>query len=52
MTGVSLVVALFVGFGSFAILLTDDPTGLDIAKSGVWIMISVETKHLTFRSKG
>jgi hypothetical protein len=26
MTGVSLVLALFVGFGSFTILLTDDPT--------------------------
>jgi hypothetical protein len=42
MTGVSLAVALFIGFGSFAILLTDDPAVLDVAKSGVWVMIFVK----------
>jgi hypothetical protein len=42
MTGVSLAVTLFIGFGSFTILLTDDPAVLEVAKSGVWVMIFVE----------
>lgn len=51
-TGISLAMALFVGFGSFAILFTDDPAVLDVAKSGVWVMILIEIKLLTLTTKG
>jgi hypothetical protein len=44
MTRVSLVVTLFVGFASFTIVLADDLAGLDVAQSGVWVMIFV-TSH-------
>ncbi|CAD6255205.1 unnamed protein product [Miscanthus lutarioriparius] len=37
-TGVALAVVLFFGFGSFSVLFTSDPAGLDIAKSGVWFV--------------
>jgi Na+-driven multidrug efflux pump len=38
-TGVALAATLFLGFGSLSLLFTDDPAVLDIARSGVWVMI-------------
>ncbi|CAD6270160.1 unnamed protein product [Miscanthus lutarioriparius] len=37
-TGITLAVALFFGFGSFSVLFTNDPAVLDVAKSGVWFV--------------
>ena len=39
MTGVVLAATLLVGFGSLSLLFTDDPAVLDVARSGVWVLI-------------
>jgi hypothetical protein len=38
-TGVVLAATLLVGFGSLSLLFTDDPAVLDVAQSGVWVLI-------------
>ncbi|CAN6325581.1 unnamed protein product, partial [Urochloa humidicola] len=38
-TGVVLAATLFIGFGSLSLLFTDDPAVLDVAQSGVWVLI-------------
>lgn len=46
MTGVVLAATLFVGFGSLSLLFTDDPAVLDVAQSGVWVLIILRHRHL------
>jgi hypothetical protein len=38
-TGVALAASLFAGFGPLFVLFTDDLAVLDVARSGVWVMI-------------
>jgi len=38
-TGVVLAATLLVGFESLCLLFTDDPAVLDVARSGVWVLI-------------
>lgn len=50
MTGVALAATLFVGFGSLSLLFTDDPAVLDVARSGVWVLIILRNLMLSFSS--
>ncbi|CAN6330263.1 unnamed protein product [Urochloa humidicola] len=44
-TGVALAATLFIGFGSLSLLFTDDPAVLDVAQSGVWVLIQQQQQQ-------
>ncbi|XP_062203481.1 protein DETOXIFICATION 44, chloroplastic-like [Phragmites australis] len=53
MTGVALAATLFVGFESLSLLFTDDPSVLDVARSGVWfVTISQPINAIAFVADG
>ncbi|GJN28507.1 hypothetical protein PR202_gb16640 [Eleusine coracana subsp. coracana] len=52
-TGVALAASLFAGFGPLSSLFTDDPTVLDVARSGVWfVTISQPVNAIAFVADG